>query len=104
MEDPPQWFVYVLLSGGDGGAVAPRSYVGISTDPERRLSQHNGELPGGAKSTRGGRPWRVGRVVGPYASRGRAQQVEASLKRLSGAERRLAWDVPAEECEERSAR
>ncbi len=103
MDDEPQWFVYVLLSGSgpDGGAT--RSYVGISTDPERRLLQHNGEVPGGAKSTRGGRPWRVGRLLGPYAGRGRAQQIEASIKKLSGVQRRLAWSPPSSFDEEVAA-
>ncbi len=96
MDDEPQWFVYVLLSSGAPRGRARRSYVGISLDPGRRLLQHNGELPGGAKSTRGGRPWQIGRVLGPYRSRGRAQQLEASLKKLSGMGRRLAWEPPPE--------
>jgi putative endonuclease len=57
------WFVYVLVSTGG------RTYVGIATDVARRLRQHNGELAGGARATRGHRPWAVGRVVGPVATR-----------------------------------
>lgn len=85
----PEWFVYLL--GSDGGA---RTYVGISTDVDRRLAQHNGDAPGGAKSTRAGRPWRVLRVHGPYATRGRAQSVEAALKRVRG-RRRLDYEPVA---------
>lgn len=96
MDVEPQWFVYVLLSSGGSRERARRSYVGISLDPARRLLQHNGELPGGAKSTRGGRPWRIGRVLGPYSGRGQAQQLEASLKKLSGEGRRLAWEPPSD--------
>lgn len=78
------WFVYVLVSR------AGRTYVGIARDVTRRLRQHNGELAGGARATRPGRPWRVAQVVaGPVADRGRAQSIEARVKRLRGA-RRLA--------------
>ncbi len=77
--DAATWWVYVLVASG-----APRTYVGIARDVERRLSQHNGELPGGAKSTRAGRPWRVGRIVGPFEERGSALVEEARLKRRRG--------------------
>jgi len=76
------WTVYVLLAH-DGA----RTYVGITLDLERRLAQHNGERPGGAKATRPGRPWRVGAVFGPYEGRGEAQAIERRLKRLRGAAR-----------------
>lgn len=78
------WFVYVLLS------VRGRTYVGISREPERRLSQHNGQRRGGARATRAGRPWSLEAVHGPYRTRGRALRVEARLKQLRG-RRRLAW-------------
>ena len=79
------WHVYVLVSA-DGA----RTYVGITNDLERRLAQHNGELPGGAKSTRAGRPWVVGATYGPYEERGRAQAVEYRVKRRPGRERLAA--------------
>lgn len=73
------WHLYVLTSKSKGA-----TYVGISTDPERRLAQHNGELPGGAKSTRGGRPWRVAALHGPFETRGEAQSAEHALKQRRG--------------------
>lgn len=73
------WTVYVLVSRS-----VPRTYVGITTDPRRRLAQHNGALPGGAKATRAGRPWRIGARHGPFDRRGDAQRIEAGLKRLRG--------------------
>ena len=76
------WVVYVLRS-----RVRKRTYVGIALDHRQRLLQHNGELPGGAKSTRAGRPWRVARVLGPFPTRGAAQRVEAAVKRLRGTAR-----------------
>jgi len=80
-----KWLVYVLVSGTGG-----RTYVGITTDAGRRIAQHNGELPGGAKATRAGRPWRIGALYGPFAGRGHALRVERSVKKLRGA-RRLCW-------------
>ena len=76
------WVVYVLASA-DGR----RTYVGITNDLPRRLAQHNGELPGGAKSTRAGRPWTVAAEHGPFESRGLALQAEYRIKRRSGARR-----------------
>jgi putative endonuclease len=73
------WLVYVLLSSDE-----TRTYVGVTVELERRVDQHNGALPGGAKSTRAGRPWRVGCHHGPFATRGEAQAIEARLKRRSG--------------------
>lgn len=75
------WFVYVLVSR------VGRTYVGIARDVDRRLRQHNGELAGGARSTRPGRPWRVAQRVGPVETRGRAQSIEARVKRLRGVKR-----------------
>lgn len=79
------WRVYVLISQRTGA-----TYVGVALDPGRRLAQHNGERPGGAKATRGQRPWALGAIYGPYDERGAAQRVEARVKRLRG-RARLAW-------------
>ncbi len=81
------WSVYVLCSEARG-----HTYVGISTDPERRLRQHNGELPVGAKSTRSGRPWEIGALYGPYEDRSIASRIEHEVKRRTGSER-LALDT-----------
>jgi len=77
-----RWWVYVLRSGDRG-----RTYVGSTTDPERRLAQHNGREPGGARSTRAGRPWRIGALHGPFEGRAEALRLEARLKRRRGAAR-----------------
>lgn len=65
----------------------PRTYVGITTELERRLEQHNGERPGGARSTRSGRPWALGRIYGPFPDRATAQSAEYTIKRLRGPRR-----------------
>ena len=46
--------VYILIS-----TVSNRTYVGYAKDPFKRLRQHNGEITGGAKRTRKGRPWQL---------------------------------------------
>lgn len=79
------WTVYVLIS-----ATGSRTYVGITIDPTRRAAQHNGELSGGAKATRAGRPWTIGATYGPYPNRSEAQRAEYAVKRCRG-RRRLDW-------------
>jgi predicted GIY-YIG superfamily endonuclease len=73
------WLVYVLLSADEH-----RTYVGITNDLSRRVDQHNGDLPGGAKATRSGRPWTIGQTYGPYETRSEAQRVEYEVKRRRG--------------------
>ena len=77
---PPTWWLYLLRSA------AGRTYVGITVDLDRRLAQHNGELPGGAKSTRGGRPWVLVERWGPYDRAG-ASALEYQLKQRRGPQR-----------------
>ena len=90
--EPPiaaPWLVYVLRSA-DGA----RTYVGITTDVDRRLAQHNGDLPGGARSTRHGRPWRVEALSPPLPDRSTALRLEHRVKRARGAARiRLVRDA-----------
>ena len=67
-------FVYVLGSEGNGGY---RTYVGWTTDLERRLSEHNAGI--GARSTRG-RKW-VLLYSECYTTRGEAMSREWHIKR-----------------------
>jgi len=55
-----RWFVYILKS-----PVLPKFYTGMTVDLEERLRKHNGEVSGGAKFTRTGRPWDVAYIEGP---------------------------------------
>ena len=87
-EAPPQWWVYLLQN-----AQRRRTYIGIALDIDRRLRQHNGELAGGARATRSGRPWRILRTLGPYPDRSTASRVEYAWKKARG-RRRLRW-MPA---------
>lgn len=79
-EPTPRWWAYVLAS-----TTGARTYVGCTRRPRQRLAQHNAELPGGARSTRAGRPWRLVGRCGPFAGRGEAQAAEYRLKRLAPA-------------------
>lgn len=67
-------FVYILGSNGKGGV---RTYVGWTTDLERRLGEHNGGT--GARSTRG-RTWAL-LYAECYRTRTEAMSREWHLKR-----------------------
>ena len=57
-------------------------YCGITTDLKRRLKQHNGQLTGGAKYTRGKRPCKY--VYGEsLLCRSEALKKEYAFKKLS---------------------
>jgi len=83
-----EWYVYLMRCADDS------FYTGVTTDPERRLRQHNGELVGGARYTRARRPVQLV-YQERCASRQEACQREYRLRRLSAREkRRLAtWNV-----------
>lgn len=69
------WYVYVIRSSSG------RTYVGATTNPRRRLRQHNGEIKGGAKNTRGFR-WEMIRIIGPIPNQSKALKEERRVKRL----------------------
>lgn len=70
------WHVY-LLRCADG-----TFYTGITTDPARRLRQHNGELSGGARYTQARRPVELA-WQGACESRSAAAKAEYRIRRLS---------------------
>jgi putative endonuclease len=70
------WWVY-LLRCADGTL-----YTGITTDPTRRLRQHNGELVGGARYTRPRRPVLLV-YQEPCSDRSEASKREAAIRKLS---------------------
>lgn len=81
------YFVYVLGSGDANGF---RTYVGCTTDLERRLSEHNAGT--GARSTRG-REWRV--IYSERAEdRSAAQSREWRLKQDRAFRKTLARHIP----------
>lgn len=70
-----RWYVY-LLECVDG-----TYYCGITTNPERRLEQHNGLRPGGARYTRSRRPVKL-RACRPCADRSQAGRLERYIQCL----------------------
>ncbi|MDG1461231.1 MAG: GIY-YIG nuclease family protein [Luminiphilus sp.] len=70
------WWVYLVRCADS------TLYSGVTVNLMRRLRQHNGELVGGARYTRGRRPvelvWQKS-----ASSRSEAQQLEAQTRRLS---------------------
>ena len=70
------WTVYILECA-DGTL-----YTGIAREMERRLAQHNGELAGGPKYTRGRRPVRL-LWTAAASDQGEALQREMAIKRLA---------------------
>ena len=69
------WFVYVVRCADD------TLYTGITTDTLRRMSEHNGEAPLGARYTRSRRPVTLAYVEGAN-SRAIATQRERAIKKL----------------------
>lgn len=70
-----EWFVYMLRCG-DGSL-----YTGITTDPQRRLRQHRGELKGGARYTRAHAPVQLV-YIERQTDRSSATKREAQIKAL----------------------
>lgn len=72
----PQWQLYLLRTRS--GSL----YTGISTDPLRRLRQHQGEIKGGARALRGKGPLTL--VWTCHAGdRSQASVLEYQLKQLN---------------------
>lgn len=67
------WSIYLLSNG-------TRTYVGSTTDVYRRLRQHNGEIVGGARSTKGKGPWTVVCYVSGFDGRSSACRWEKLVK------------------------
>lgn len=51
---PKRYWCYLLKSCKNN-----HTYIGYTTDFEKRLRQHNGEISGGAKKTRFSKPWKI---------------------------------------------
>jgi predicted GIY-YIG superfamily endonuclease len=90
------WWVYVIQSEQPRftkrGHEAPGfHYVGSTTNPARRLRQHQGEIKGGGRYTAKHRPWAPRALYGPYADRSEAFKAEIALKRGKRGKQRANW-------------
>jgi predicted GIY-YIG superfamily endonuclease len=73
-------YVYVVYSGN-------RTYTGYTNNPKRRLRQHNGEICGGAKSTRGIQDWKFLSLTSSDWTKQEAMQKEYIFKHPTGKRR-----------------
>lgn len=74
LKKAPKHSCYLLES-----TVINRTYVGYTVDLKRRLRQHNGEIKGGAKRSRWGKPWCVVGYLGGFPNSTVALQFEWAL-------------------------
>ena len=78
---PSQWYVYLIRCADNS------LYTGVTTDPKRRVREHNGEPKGnGAKYTRNRRPVTLAVAI-PLPSKVDVYQAEYAIKRLSKSEK-----------------
>lgn len=82
------WFLYVLECADE------TLYTGITTDPQRRVHEHN-HTSRAARYTRARRPVELV-AQWPYPGRSEASRAEAAFKKLDRAEklRRVTDDEP----------
>jgi structure-specific endonuclease subunit SLX1 len=71
------WFCYMLRSTDRS-----KTYVGATVNPNRRLRQHNGEISGGARATKG-RHWQRVFLVGGFTEERAALRFEWRWKWLT---------------------
>jgi predicted GIY-YIG superfamily endonuclease len=65
------WYCYLIKSHN-----GRRTYVGYTDDIIKRLRKHNGELTGGAKATKIGRPWTLVAHVCGFLNKNEAMTFE----------------------------
>ena len=75
------YFVYIIQCS-DGSY-----YTGIATNLEKRIKEHNGELKGGAKYTRGKGPVKLLHSE-KFETRSRALKREAEIKKFTKAQKK----------------
>ncbi|WP_282145129.1 GIY-YIG nuclease family protein [Alteromonas stellipolaris] len=75
-QQPSTWYLYLIENK------LGQLYTGITTSPARRISQHRGEIVGGARALKGKGPLHF-RAIFLIGDRSTASQFEYKVKRLS---------------------
>jgi len=73
------WYCYILYS-----TISNRTYVGITNNLIKRIRQHNGEIVGGAKQTKTGRPWQYLCYISGFPTEKAVRQLEWRLHHPNG--------------------
>ena len=71
-----EWSVYMLQNSSGRS-----TYIGATLNLKRRIRQHNQEIAGGAKATRGKGPWRFVATVNGFQTQKQALQFEWRAKK-----------------------
>lgn len=82
------WLCYILKS--THSKHKRTTYNGATVDFSRRLRQHNGEIVGGAKFTRGKGPWEPLCLITGFIDKKEALQAEWRIKKVLNGKRRPA--------------
>lgn len=81
------WVCYILKSNN-------KTYNGATNNIKRRIRQHNGELKGGAKSTKGKGPWEIYCLITGFISKIETLQTEWKIKTIQGRKRPSKFNNP----------
>ncbi|AMJ95313.1 endonuclease [Alteromonas stellipolaris] len=80
-QQPSTWYLYLIENK------LGQLYTGITTSPARRISQHRGDIVGGARALKGKGPLHF-RAIFLIGDRSTASQIEYKVKRLSKQKKR----------------
>lgn len=80
-QQPSTWYLYLIENK------LGQLYTGITTSPERRISQHRGEIVGGSRALKGKGPLQF-RAIFLIGDRSTASKVEYKVKQLSKEKKR----------------
>ena len=74
-----------------------KCYIGSTNNLKRRLRQHNGEIKGGAKSTKSSDNWSYLLTIEGFKDRSEACKFESLWKKQKGKENRLTYGLTNKE-------
>jgi len=80
--DEKKWYCYILKSTNED--YKNYTYNGSTNDPARRLRQHNGEISGGAKATKGKGVWEIYFLMTGFKTHNNALSCEWKIKHPTG--------------------